>query len=145
MPVVGSDYCNGINVFRAHGVIVACGAVLGACLDAADQLRQEGIELGVINARFVKPLDTGTILAAAAECPMAFCVEESSLMGGFGSAVLEAINDAGLASTSRVHRLGIPDRFIEHGERSRLLADLSLDAAGIARFCRQHLRQESVV
>ena len=59
-------------------------------------------------------------------------------MGGFGSAVLEAASDAGL-DTSRVRRLGIPDRFIEHGGRSELLADLGLDAAGIVRACRQWL------
>ena len=57
-------------------------------------------------------------------------------MGGFGSAVLEAACDAGL-DTSHVRRLGIPDRFIEHGDRGELLADLGLDAAGIARACRQ--------
>ena len=57
-------------------------------------------------------------------------------MGGFGSAVLEVANDAGLA-TSHVRRLGIPDRFVEHGERDELLADLGLDVAGIARVCRE--------
>ena len=62
-------------------------------------------------------------------------VEEAALMGGFGSAVLEAAADAGL-DTSRVRRLGIPDQFIEHGERGELLADLGLDAAGIAAACR---------
>ncbi len=57
-------------------------------------------------------------------------------MGGFGSAVMEAANDAGL-SAAHVRRLGIPDRFIEHAERSELLADLGLDPAGIAATCRQ--------
>ena len=63
-------------------------------------------------------------------------VEEGVLMGGFGSAVLEAAADAGL-DASHVRRLGIPDQFIEHGSRSELLADLGLDAAGIVRACRQ--------
>ena len=58
------------------------------------------------------------------------------LMGGFGSAVLEAASEAGL-DTSHIRRLGVPDRFIEHGSRSELLADLGLDAAGIVRACRQ--------
>ena len=61
-------------------------------------------------------------------------------MGGFGSAVLEAAADAGL-DTSRVRRLGIPDQFIEHGERGELLADLGLDAAGIAAACRAWCRR----
>jgi 1-deoxy-D-xylulose-5-phosphate synthase len=62
-------------------------------------------------------------------------VEEAALMTGFGSALLEAAADAGL-DASRVRRLGIPDQFIEHGERGELLADLGLDAAGIAAACR---------
>jgi len=57
-------------------------------------------------------------------------------MGGFGSAVLEAAADAGL-DTGKIRRLGVPDRFVEHGDREELLADLGLDAAGIARACRQ--------
>ena len=78
----------------------------------------EGLDVGVINARFVKPLDTDTILRAVEQCPMVVTVEEGALMGGFGSAVLEAASDAGL-DASRIRRLGIPDRFIEHGERGR--------------------------
>ena len=63
-------------------------------------------------------------------------VEEAALMGGFGSAVLEAANDAGLIA-AHVTRLGIPDRYIEHAERGELLADLGMDAAGIARKCHE--------
>ena len=84
-----------------------------------------------INARFVKPLDRDVILRAVRDCGFVVTVEEAALMGGFGSAVLEAAADAGL-NTSHVRRLGIPDKYIEHGERGELLADLGLDAAGIA-------------
>ena len=125
------------STFGPHGVIIACGGMLGACLAAADRLREEGIELGVVNARFIKPLDTEMILRAVGECPMVVTVEEGMLMGGFGSAVLEAASDAGL-NTSHIRRLGIPDRYVEHGERALLLADLGLDADGIARACRRH-------
>ena len=117
-----------------HGAIVACGAVLADCMAAAEQLAQEGIAVAVINARFVKPLDTDTLLAAWRDCPWVVTVEEAALMGGFGSAVLEAATDAGL-DASRIHRLGVPDRFIEHGDRAELLADLDLDRQGIARTC----------
>jgi len=117
-------------------MLIACGAVLQACLAAADQLGDEGLEVGVINARFVKPLDMATILRAVEECRLVVTVEEGTLMGGFGSAVLEAASDAGL-DTSRVRRMGIPDRFIEHGERNELLADLGLDREGIAKAVRQ--------
>ena len=117
------------------GVIVACGALVPAALEAARQLQADGLNVGVINARFVKPLDAATILRAVRDCNFVITVEEAALAGGFGSAVLEAAVDAGL-DTSRIRRLGIPDRFIEHAERGELLADLGLDAAGIAAACR---------
>jgi 1-deoxy-D-xylulose-5-phosphate synthase len=63
-------------------------------------------------------------------------VEEGCLMGGFGSALLEVANDAGL-STAHIKRLGLPDRFVEHGERGELLAELQLDAPGIAAACQE--------
>jgi 1-deoxy-D-xylulose-5-phosphate synthase len=118
------------------GAIVSCGALLADCLKAADLLREEGINVGVINARFVKPLDSETMVRCLRDCGFVVTVEEGSLMGGFGSAVLELAADAGL-STNLVRRLGIPDQFIEHGERSELLADLGLDVAGIAAACRE--------
>jgi 1-deoxy-D-xylulose-5-phosphate synthase len=116
------------------GTIVCGGALLPACLDAANELRGEGLAIGVVNARFLKPLDGETILRAIRETGFVVTVEEGALMGGFGSAVLEA---AAGVDTSRVRRLGIPDRFIEHGERGELLADLGLDAAGIAATVRR--------
>ncbi|MEX2317015.1 MAG: 1-deoxy-D-xylulose-5-phosphate synthase [Pirellulales bacterium] len=119
-----------------EGVIICCGALLPACLEAAQALAEEGMHVGVINARFVKPLDAETILGAIRSCGFVVLVEEAALAGGFGSAVLEAASGAGI-DTRHVRRLGIPDRFIEHGERGELLADLGLDAAGIAAACRE--------
>jgi 1-deoxy-D-xylulose-5-phosphate synthase len=124
-----------ILAWSEGGAIVSCGALLPACLEAARMLEEEGLNLGVINARFIKPLDRETILRALRECAFVVTVEEAALMGGFGSAVLEAAADARVNST-HVHRLGIPDAFIEHGERGELLADLGLDATGIAVTCR---------
>jgi len=118
------------------GMIVACGAVLSDCVRAANRLRGEGLNVGVVNARFVKPFDVETILRAVRECQFVVTVEEGALMGGFGSAVLEAASEAGL-NTSHVRRVGVPDRFIEHGERDELLADLGLDELGIANVARQ--------
>jgi 1-deoxy-D-xylulose-5-phosphate synthase len=118
------------------GMLIACGTLLGNCLKAAAQLREIGLDVGVINARFVKPLDTDAILRAVESAPFVITVEEGALMGGFGSAVLEAACDAGL-DASKVRRLGIPDRFIEHGERGELLADLGLDVPGIVRACQE--------
>ena len=113
-------------------MIVACGTLLADCVKAAATLRDEGLDVGVINARFVKPLDTETILRADRRMRRSSSrSKKAALMGGFGSAVLEAAADAGV-DTRHVRRLGIPDRFVEHGERGELLADLGLDAAGIA-------------
>ncbi len=122
------------------GMFVVCGGLLKNCVDAADRLARQGIDFGIINARFVKPLDQTTILKAVADCPMVVTVEEGALMGGFGSAVLEAAADAGL-DAGRIRRLGIPDRFVEHASRAELLADLGLDAPGIERACRQWISE----
>ena len=128
----------------ADVMLIACGSLLPSCIKAAETLRAEGFEVGVINARFVKPLDKETMLRALRTAAMVVTVEEGTLMGGFGSAVLEAASEAGV-SAAHMRRLGIPDRFVEHGERGELLADLSLDPAGIAETCRELARQLDVV
>jgi 1-deoxy-D-xylulose-5-phosphate synthase len=121
------------------GLLLCCGALLEYCLAAREQLAREGLDVGVVNARFVKPLDGELIRRALRTCPFVLTVEEAALIGGFGSAVLELAADEGL-DTRRLRRLGIPDQFVEHGERSELLADLGLDAEGIAQACRQCAR-----
>lgn len=122
------------------GAILCFGTLLADCVKAADMLNADGLEVGVINARFAKPIDREMVERALRECGFVVTVEEGCLMGGFGSAVLEAANELGL-ETSRIKRLGIPDQFIEHGERSELLADLGLSAAGIAAACRELAEQ----
>lgn len=111
-------------------VLLAFGTLLGECTKAADRLRSEGLDVGVVNARFAKPLDTEIIRRALDEADIVVTVEEAALAGGFGSAVVEYAVDAGL-DARRIVRLGVPDRFIEHGDRGELLADLGLDADGI--------------
>jgi len=118
------------------GCLVSCGALLSRCVEAAERLKDEGLDIGVINARFLKPLDTDTILRAVEQCDFVVTVEEAALAGGFGSAVVEAAADAGI-NASRLRRLGIPDHYVEHGERDELLADLGLDVAGIETACRR--------
>lgn len=117
------------------GAIIACGAMLQQAIAAADLLKQEGIDIAVINARFIKPLDIEMLSQVFEECRFVVTVEEGALAGGFGSAVLEAACQQGW-DTRILRTLGLPDRFIEHGERSELLADLGLDASGIAATCR---------
>jgi len=121
----------------ADGCFIAFGTLLANCLAAARLLADEGIHVGVINARFVKPLDRETIFRAIETLPFVATVEEGTVEGGFGSAVLEAANAAGLDARNVV-RLGLPDRFIEHGDRHELLADVGLDPEGLANAFRRH-------
>jgi 1-deoxy-D-xylulose-5-phosphate synthase len=118
------------------GMLIACGTLLSTCIKAAAVLRSEGLDVGVINARFVKPLDTQTILKAIDVSRFVVTVEEAALAGGFGSAVVEAATDQGI-STARVRRLGVPDRFIMHADRGEQLAEVGLDVDGIANACRE--------
>jgi 1-deoxy-D-xylulose-5-phosphate synthase len=119
----------------SDGLVIACGTLLGAAQAAVERLQGEGLDIGLINARFVKPLDTTLLLERIEAAPWVVTLEENALPTGFGSAVLEAVHDASIVSGPIV-RLGLPDRFVEHGERGELLADLGLDATGIAATCR---------
>lgn len=116
----GSDLC-----------IIAIGSSVYPALQAAESLKQKGISAGVINARFVKPLDADLILSAARATGRIMTVEENALQGGFGSAVLELIHDNSLQDV-KVKRIGIPDRYIEQGSQAQLRKDLGIDAEGIA-------------
>lgn len=118
------------------GCFVAFGTLLSNCTAAANKLRAEGIHMGVINARFVKPLDKETMFRAIETLPLVVTVEEGTLEGGFGSAVLEAANGAGL-DTRNVVRRGIPDKFVEHGERGELLADIGLSVDALVALVRE--------
>lgn len=119
--------------WETDGMLLACGTLVGTCLQAAERLREQyGLRVGVVNARFVKPLDVATTLKAIEECGFVMTVEEGCLAGGYGSAVLEAANDAGL-STSHLRRLGLPDHFVLHAERDEQLEEVGLDVDGITR------------
>ncbi len=117
------------------GTIVVCGVSLANALEAAEILQSEGLDVGVVNARFVKPIDTEMIRQTLANSKFVITVEEANLMGGFGSAFLESANEMGL-NASKVRRIGIPDEFVEHQSRPEVLASLKLDTAGIAETCR---------
>ena len=127
------------------GTILCCGALLANCIGAAQLLKERlGLDIAVINARFVKPLDREVLRRAVDETGFVVTVEEAALMTGFGSAVLEAASDLGL-DTRRIHRLGIPDEFVSFAERSELLADLGLDTEGIFQACKtQHKAVENL-
>ena len=111
--------------------ILAYGSMVYPAMEAADNLEKDGIEATVINARFVKPLDAELILALAQTKRIILTVEEAYLAGGFGSAVMELLEENGLLDKVKVVRLGVPDRIITHGDPKLLLAKYGLDADGI--------------
>jgi len=111
--------------------IVAYGSMVHPSLQAADNLAKDGIEATVVNSRFVKPLDASLLLALARTKRLLVTVEEAYVAGGFGSAVLELLEENGLQDKVRVVRMGIPDRLVTHGDPKLLLAKYGLDADGI--------------
>ena len=113
----------------ADVLLVGVGSTVHPCLAAAEALEAEGISVAVIDARFIKPLDTDLIFQWARECRVTLTVEENVLQGGFGSAVIEAASDNG--ETFTIHRLGLPDSFLEHATLKELRAELKIDADGI--------------
>ncbi|MDD2581489.1 MAG: 1-deoxy-D-xylulose-5-phosphate synthase [Desulfuromonadaceae bacterium] len=110
--------------------IVAIGSTVYPALQAADALKEKGIVTGVVNARFVKPLDAELILGVARRSGRIMTVEENVLQGGFGSAILELLYDNNLQDV-KVRRLGLPDRYIEQGSQTQLRKDVGIDAEGI--------------
>ena len=102
--------------------ILAFGSMLKPALEAG-----EALGATVVNMRFVKPLDVELVKQMAATHDLIVTVEEHQIMGGAGSAVLEALSNTKTAVLS----LGLPDRFIDHGDPARLLASVGLDAEGI--------------
>ena len=111
--------------------LVAIGSTVYPALQAADALRLKGISAGVVNARFVKPLDAELILGVARRTGRIITVEENALQGGFGSAVLELLYDNNMQDV-KVRRLGIDDHYVEQGSQARLRKDVGIDAEGIA-------------
>lgn len=119
-----------------HCTIAALGPMVQRAMEASRILSGHGVSCSVINARFAKPIDTDLILASGAKTGFIVTVEDGIATGGFGSAVAEAIAERTVTGVGLV-RLGLPDRFIEHGRRDDILAGLGLDAQGIARAVRE--------
>lgn len=131
-PITGSEICMGTGEILQDGndiALIATGSCVIPALKAAKKLERDGIKAAVVNARFIKPLDKKLIVSIASRIPKIVTVEESCLQGGFGSSILECLNDSGIAV--KVRRLGIPDRFVEQGQPDRLRAKYGLDDEGI--------------
>jgi 1-deoxy-D-xylulose-5-phosphate synthase len=119
--------------------ILALGSRVAPALEAAEQLDAEGISAGVVNARFVKPLDRDLICSIAARCKSLVTVEEHVLQAGFGSAVLELLAAEGLLSGLKVRCVGIDDAFPDQGPQAFLRRHHGLDADSIAQATRKLL------
>ena len=117
--------------------ILAYGFSVIPALAAAQQLQEEELYVSVVNARFAKPIDEDMLMTAITRGTPVITVEEHSVAGGFGSAVLETANRLGLATDSII-RLGMgAERFYEHAARGAQLAEAGIDAAGIAATVRR--------
>lgn len=119
------------------GTIVAYGAMLEQAMAAAEMLEGD-LNVAVVNARFVKPIDDAMVRDVLDSGRFVVTVEEGARMGGFGSAFLESATQQRL-DTRGVRLLALPDEFIEHGERNDLLADHLLSPLAIAQACRESL------
>jgi 1-deoxy-D-xylulose-5-phosphate synthase len=113
-------------------IVLAYGSTVSHALDAGELLAADGVSIRVVNARFAKPIDEQMVSESLSAGVPVITVEDHSVTGGFGSAVLETAQTLGLP-TEHLVRLGMPsDRFVPHGSRAAQLAECGIDAAGIA-------------
>lgn len=120
-----------------HGVIFAVGVGVTVALTVAELLAGEGLDLGVVDARFIKPLDGELLAGEAVRTARVVTIEENVLMGGFGSAVLECLAERGI--NVPVLRVGLPDSFVEQGSQAELRRRYNLDPEGVAEKVRNFL------
>ena len=116
--------------------IFAIGSTVHPALAAARRLEAEGVNIKVINARFVKPLDAELLSQTASQIKKIITIEENVLQGGFGSAVLEMLAEKNI-NNIQVKRLGLPDEFVEHATQAELREKYGLDEEGIVRAIRE--------
>jgi 1-deoxy-D-xylulose-5-phosphate synthase len=120
-------------------LVLAAGRTVYEALDAYVELSKQGISAAVVNCRFVKPLDIELIRSLAKKIPRIITIEENVRQGGFGSAVLEALNDAGITGF-QLERIGIPDTFVEHGPQDLLRSKYGIDAAALVETANRLMR-----
>lgn len=122
--------------------IAAVGSMVSVAWEAAQKLREEGIQVGVINARFIKPIDSQVILEAASRTGLLITIEENVQRGGFGEAVRDQIQLAGLAKQVVHQILALPDAFVEHGAQPIIRAESGLDAISVIANIREQLSEK---
>jgi len=118
---------------KGSGVaMLATGTMVRTALAAATTLAEEGIHATVVNCRFLKPYDRAMLEQVAATHAAVLTLEEGAVLNGFGAYMARELDALAGPAAVRVEAIGIPDRFIEHGSRKELLAEIGLDAAGIS-------------
>ena len=123
--------------------ILTLGHIGNYATTVAEKLSKEGIEIGHVDMRFAKPLDEVMLHKVFQQYSKVITVEDGCIQGGMGSAVLEFMVDHGYQAS--VKRLGIPDRYVEHGEQEQLHAECGFDVEGILATCHQLLHAKAVV
>jgi 1-deoxy-D-xylulose-5-phosphate synthase len=114
----------------ARVALIGYGSGVGKALAAAEELRRQELAVTVVDARFAKPIDAGLMAQLAAEHDLLVTVEDGVLAGGFGSAVWETLNEAGV--TPRILRVGLPDRYVTHGKPALLHEEVGFTGERIA-------------
>ncbi|MDE4083667.1 1-deoxy-D-xylulose-5-phosphate synthase [Planococcus maritimus] len=126
----------------ADAVILAFGTTIPMALHAAEQLREEGIQVEVVNSRFIKPLDEEMLASIFKRNVPVLTIEEAVLQGGFGSAVLEYAHDNSYQNAV-IDRMGIPDLFVEHGDVAELMDEIHLNSDEVVKKVKQRAKQNS--
>jgi 1-deoxy-D-xylulose-5-phosphate synthase len=127
--------------------LIAIGGTVLPALSAAGRLRAEGISASVLNMRFIKPLDKGLLLRTAGAVRKIITVEDNAVQGGFGSAVLECLNEMGHTDDGvdlkgiEIKTLGIPDEFVEQGTQAEMRNEFGIDEEGIYAAALKMLRK----
>ncbi len=124
-------------------VLWAWGSMVEVAAQAAKVLEEKGLTVGLVNGRFIKPLDREALQEVASNAKLLVTLEENTLIGGAGEGVLAALNEMGLGATVKVLNLGIPDSFVPQGDKKLLFRDLGLDSVGIAETVLKKLAAES--
>ncbi|HJY62759.1 MAG TPA: transketolase C-terminal domain-containing protein, partial [Ignavibacteria bacterium] len=130
--------------YGTDAAIIAVGNMVNMAEKARAELLKEGIDVEVVNARFIKPLDTELLLDVFSRHKKVMTIEDNVITGGFGSAILEFLNMHNIKDVDvLVH--GLPDRFIDHGTPDELYRDLKMDGTGIAEVIKEHLLSKEKV
>ncbi|MFQ5597273.1 MAG: 1-deoxy-D-xylulose-5-phosphate synthase [Nitrospiria bacterium] len=137
LPIGKGELLSAPHEKKWDAALIAIGNMVAPAQEAASRLKACGIVAGVVNTRFVKPIDHELLVSVANRCDKIVTLEDHVLSGGFGESVVAVLEDkktAGIVPSVDIRRIGIPDRFIDHGPQKMLQEKLGLDTKGIVAF-----------